>query len=225
MANRDGTTGFERILPGPDRMYPDTDTPPIPVADSLVEQIRLTLPATPWKREERYMGLGLDRAKARQLARSWWADLFDAANPSAGPVARRLAAALAKRMPYHARVRTSAPVLDPDKLRALAALTDAKEIRLEAMDRLVDSLINEPDTPVDEFAARYSVDVGDAARLDLVIDQVTRRAGALTGRSAGALLRWGMGGVMPQFLGRIDPAVVRRRLAASLEAAVSEVVT
>jgi hypothetical protein len=26
----DGTTGFERILPGPDRMYPDTDTPPCP---------------------------------------------------------------------------------------------------------------------------------------------------------------------------------------------------
>ncbi len=27
----DGTTDFERILPGPDRMYPDTDSAPIPV--------------------------------------------------------------------------------------------------------------------------------------------------------------------------------------------------
>ena len=26
----DGHTDFERILPGPDRMYPDTDSPPTP---------------------------------------------------------------------------------------------------------------------------------------------------------------------------------------------------
>jgi glutamyl-tRNA(Gln) amidotransferase subunit E len=32
----DGTTGFERILPGADRMYPDTDTPPMPIPDAWV---------------------------------------------------------------------------------------------------------------------------------------------------------------------------------------------
>jgi len=41
----DGRTIFERVLPGPDRMYPDTDSAPIPVAEDLIERVRAALPA------------------------------------------------------------------------------------------------------------------------------------------------------------------------------------
>jgi len=41
---RDGTTIFERVLPGADRMYPDTDSAPIPLDDEYIEKLRLTLP-------------------------------------------------------------------------------------------------------------------------------------------------------------------------------------
>ncbi len=40
----DGTTIFERVLPGPDRMYPDTDSPPIPIEDDMIQSIRQRLP-------------------------------------------------------------------------------------------------------------------------------------------------------------------------------------
>lgn len=40
----DGTTIFERVLPGADRMYPDTDSAPIPLQDESIEQMRKTLP-------------------------------------------------------------------------------------------------------------------------------------------------------------------------------------
>lgn len=40
----DGTTIFERVLPGADRMYPDTDTPPIPLTNELIESLRKELP-------------------------------------------------------------------------------------------------------------------------------------------------------------------------------------
>jgi len=40
----DGTTIFERVLPGPDRMYPDTDSAPIPVEDEAIAAVRLRLP-------------------------------------------------------------------------------------------------------------------------------------------------------------------------------------
>ena len=36
----DGTTIFERVLPGPDRMYPDTDSAPIPITNEEIEEIR-----------------------------------------------------------------------------------------------------------------------------------------------------------------------------------------
>jgi len=40
----DGTTIFERVLPGKDRMYPDTDSAPIPLYDDKIEEIRSGLP-------------------------------------------------------------------------------------------------------------------------------------------------------------------------------------
>ncbi len=40
----DGTTIFERVLPGADRMYPDTDSAPIPLEDSLVDGMAQKLP-------------------------------------------------------------------------------------------------------------------------------------------------------------------------------------
>ncbi|MDZ7737960.1 MAG: Glu-tRNA(Gln) amidotransferase subunit GatE [Bacteroidales bacterium] len=40
----DGTTIFERVLPGKDRMYPDTDSAPIPLHDDKIEKIRSQLP-------------------------------------------------------------------------------------------------------------------------------------------------------------------------------------
>ena len=40
----DGTTIFERVLPGADRMYPDTDSPPLPLASSHIEELRKNIP-------------------------------------------------------------------------------------------------------------------------------------------------------------------------------------
>ncbi|MDY0151512.1 MAG: Glu-tRNA(Gln) amidotransferase subunit GatE [Candidatus Cloacimonas sp.] len=40
----DGTTIFERVLPGADRMYPDTDSAPIPILDEMIEEHKLGLP-------------------------------------------------------------------------------------------------------------------------------------------------------------------------------------
>jgi len=41
----DGTTIFERVLPGADRMYPDTDSAPIPIEEERIRSIRDRLPA------------------------------------------------------------------------------------------------------------------------------------------------------------------------------------
>ncbi len=40
----DGTTIFERVLPGADRMYPDTDSAPIPLDEAHIEELRKQLP-------------------------------------------------------------------------------------------------------------------------------------------------------------------------------------
>ena len=77
----DGRTGFERILPGPDRMYPDTDTPPTAIRPEWVELIRAGKPERPWERERRYGEAGLGPEVARLLSRSRAGSLFDELAP------------------------------------------------------------------------------------------------------------------------------------------------
>jgi glutamyl-tRNA(Gln) amidotransferase subunit E len=50
----DGRTIFERVLPGPDRMYPDTDSAPIPVEEALIERVRAAMPPGVNRRLEQF---------------------------------------------------------------------------------------------------------------------------------------------------------------------------
>ncbi len=55
----DGTTIFERVLPGADRMYPDTDTIPIPLAADHVENLGKNLPNDIHERIAKYRKWGI----------------------------------------------------------------------------------------------------------------------------------------------------------------------
>lgn len=75
-ALRDGTTGFERILPGPDRMYPDTDLPPKVVPDDRKQKIRKDLPKPFWVYESKFKELGIPEDTVSDLADSKFPELF-----------------------------------------------------------------------------------------------------------------------------------------------------
>ena len=76
-ALKDGTNGFERVLPGAERMYPDTDLPPIEIPLKRINDIREKLPEYVWQREERYRRLNVPPEIVRPLTISPLADLFD----------------------------------------------------------------------------------------------------------------------------------------------------
>ncbi|UCD17283.1 MAG: Glu-tRNA(Gln) amidotransferase subunit GatE [Candidatus Zixiibacteriota bacterium] len=74
---KDGTTDFERILPGPDRMYPDTDHPPVRITENRVEKNRVLLSEPLWNKQQRWRKLGLHEEQVRALSLSAFAGLFD----------------------------------------------------------------------------------------------------------------------------------------------------
>jgi glutamyl-tRNA(Gln) amidotransferase subunit E len=73
----DGSTDFERILPGPDRMYPDTDSPPQAITPSRIKSLQDKLPEPPWEREERYGKVGIPLTTIHFLIRRGGARLVD----------------------------------------------------------------------------------------------------------------------------------------------------
>ena len=55
----DGTNIFERVLPGRDRMYPDTDTEPIPLTDEYIKKLSERMPVYVADRYHQLKGWGI----------------------------------------------------------------------------------------------------------------------------------------------------------------------
>lgn len=75
-ALRDGTNGFERILPGADRMYPDTDLPPTKITNDRLNRLKENLPDKFWTSESWYNKLGIPPDTIPELSISRFAKLF-----------------------------------------------------------------------------------------------------------------------------------------------------
>ncbi len=226
----DGTNGFERILPGADRMYPDTDTPPLPISDTVVAEVRGQMGEAPWRREDRYLALGLGAPLARRLAAAPWASLFDALAPASGEPARRLAAALEKRLPYHARVakrhkpRLREELPPADRIAPLVRALEAGEILPWALVPALDRVLGDGNAMAAAIVDPFRPRPDDPERLDAALAEVARRRaqGALAGKPPEAVREWAMGEAMRGFTGRVDPREVERRLEAALATGVGE---
>lgn len=66
---KDGTTIFERVLPGADRMYPDTDSAPIPLTEEYISSISKTLPTDICDRYEQLASWGIPEDAKEYLLR------------------------------------------------------------------------------------------------------------------------------------------------------------
>lgn len=73
-----GFTTFERILPGPDRMYPDTDSPPTRITADRVAAARARMRPTPWDRLAAYGAWGVPAETTEYLIRRGGVNLVDA---------------------------------------------------------------------------------------------------------------------------------------------------
>jgi len=73
-----GFTTFERILPGPDRMYPDTDSPPTRITAGRVEAARARMKPTPWERFHQFGAWGVPPETTEFLIRRGGVAIVDA---------------------------------------------------------------------------------------------------------------------------------------------------
>ena len=223
----DLTNGFERILPGADRMYPDTDTPPLPIPDATIVEVRAQMAKTPWDRQRGYEGLEVEGRMAARLAVAPWAELFDAVAPKGGEPARRLAGALEKQIPHHLRKRGRPRRPDwgegpldgfgtAERIAPLVRALESGVIRPEGLVSAIDGVLEKPDRSVEEVLTQFRVRTEDQGKLDVTVQEVAKEAADMEGRSPEILMRWAMGEVMRRFFGRVDPALVREKLSDAL---------
>lgn len=202
-ALRDGTNGFERILPGADRMYPDTDLPPKVVTEERLAAIEGSLPREYWDRQSRYRALGVPDDLVRPLAISPHAPLFERAT-----LKWHVPAGLAARVLVQYPKQMKRAGIAPDRLdgsglesilHACAAGSLAKEGVYEVMKRAALRGSYAPDLlPAPCTDGQLLRSVTEAA--------VEARAGRI--RQPGRIVDIVMGRVMNDLRGRIDGARV-----------------
>jgi Glu-tRNA(Gln) amidotransferase subunit E-like FAD-binding protein len=212
---RDGTTDFERILPGPDRMYPDTDSPPTRVTRPRVERLRAALPERPWEREARYAAVGVPEDTAHYLVRRGGARLVDRAVGEGGAELRFAAFFFGERVKGLRRSGVAVDAIpDPLWLELFRAFAARPALR-EAWAAIVTRLAGQPREPLDQALEALGLETAPGAWREVVprwLEAAEREA--YDGRP-GRILRHATGRVCDALRGRV-PA---REVVAAVHAA------
>ncbi len=150
----DGANTFERILPGPDRMYPDTDLPPEPIDLEMLERVRRELPPTPWDRRETYSALGVSRQLIYRLLNWERADMFDRLCGSTEFRPSELAHLLTDRLRGSRRAGRDWLALGEDRIVEAVGFCDHSGVTLKAAAELLDTIAANPEIPLEEALER-----------------------------------------------------------------------
>lgn len=207
-ALKDGTNGFERILPGPNRMYPDTDLPPKAVAAERLDRIRAGLPPRITSRERWYREIGVPEDLIERLSASPYAALFEKSVKEWG-LSPKLASVLLIQCPKRLKKKgLPVPLRDggmaEDTLKALKDRRLFKEGILPLLEQAmvsgqsIDQLLPSPGTVL-ELQESIVQTAESLANKKMKDDQ--------------SLMRLAMGMLMQKWRGRIDGTNVADQLA------------
>jgi glutamyl-tRNA(Gln) amidotransferase subunit E len=170
-----GRTDFERILPGPDRMYPDTDSPPTAISQERVERIRATLPPPPWEQQKAYEELGISSPLAQLISvhpkRKLFHDIMQHCK-----IAPRFAAWAVFELSQHLK-RKGIPVENIAETRwiQLMDLVERKLIYRETLPAFVTFLAEHPHEDPEDFLAAQNLTPLDRRELRKEIESIAKR--------------------------------------------------
>jgi glutamyl-tRNA(Gln) amidotransferase subunit E len=217
-ALKDGTTGFERILPGPERMYPDTDLPPIEVGQDRIDRIRAELPEPTWDREERYRRAGLPEDVIVKLMDTDLSRRFDRVVDEAGVGAMTVAHYLCRYGTHLRRHGNGPEQLDDDTVVEVFRRHARGGLGREGIPLVMECLIASDDAPgIDEAVDRLGLNPMSEDEVAAHVAEVVAGFDFGTLRDPQATHRYLMGLLMRDLLGRADGADVSRLLESALE--------
>jgi len=211
---KDGTTGFERVLPGPERMYPDTDLPPIPVAAERSQRIRAHLPEDVWVTEQRFLDAGMVPHDAAWLCISPLAPLVTRAIERRGLAGSRLGVLFAQRQRALSRAGLRPERLADDAFETLFDAHADGRLTWAGIGWLIERLLARDNPRIDGAAVVAMLDAIEMAPAPDDVVQ-TRIAHAIEASASMVFptvekhARHVTGRVMVELIGRIDGGRLR----------------
>ena len=214
-ALRDDTNGFERILPGAERMYPDTDLPPKQIAPDRVAFIRAGLPPNIMAREAWYRQIGVPNDLVEQMSASPLAALFEKAVKERG-IDPKLAAVILIHYPRilkrNGLCGCGADKMCVTRFDAVFEAIQNGRLHREGVLGILEQAITTGQT-VSEL-------LPECQQVETLAQDQARIAAQLKGpryQDAGRRIRRAMGLLMNEWRGRVSGADAARGMAAALE--------
>jgi glutamyl-tRNA(Gln) amidotransferase subunit E len=171
----DGTNDFERILPGPNRMYPDTDTPPTPISEKSLENIREGMPEPLWECEKRLTALGLPQSLVTSLSISKNLKLFDTIIGTLKVNPMLVAVTLEETLKRLRREGKRLEVLSDEAVYQIFKQLSEKKCSKEAVPALLRFLVDNPGKTVPEALMDLQITPISAKDLHSLVDEVVTR--------------------------------------------------
>lgn len=209
-AFRDGTNGFERILPGPDRMYPDTDEPPIPLEDEMIERIRSGLPPTPWAWRDELGTAGISDSVAERIVKQGFSRLFTAMLRRLPEQKTLLLQLFTRDFPHWRRRRLSVERLTEETLTGLFEELKAGRLLPEAIHYACLDILK--GRSLEDVIAAYRVDPSAAPTLAALKGKIALEQNGLISKLKRARLAHYMGSVLGEIRGKIPAQAVEQEL-------------
>ena len=168
----DGSNDFERILPGPNRMYPDTDSPPTPICEKILNKIRRTLPESVWDCEKRLKKLGLNEPLIRSLCVSQNLKIFNKIVESFDISPMIVAVTLEEKLKYLRRKDKRVELITDDDLYELFGMLYENKFSKEALPIILEFLSDNPNKTVMEAVAELDITYMSVEELQSIIDEI-----------------------------------------------------
>ncbi|MEA2030030.1 MAG: Glu-tRNA(Gln) amidotransferase subunit GatE [candidate division Zixibacteria bacterium] len=206
----DGTTIFERVLPGPNRMYPDTDSAPLSILSETIERIGANLPVEVNKRMEQLREWNIPADCHQWLLRKNLVTLIERINNDFEISQKLLGTILGHRLKYLEGQRKSAGKLDFERLYMLFEFLCQKKILPEFAYEFLADLCVKPNVQFDTL-------LKSTGFRKFTMDEITGRVPALLKEfkplnsllGVNATVHWLMGRLRPYALGNVSLADLR----------------
>ena len=199
----DGSTDFERILPGPDRMYPDTDSPPSRVTRERVERLQAALSPRPWEREARYSAAGVPTSTTHFLIRRGAARLVDLVTDVCRAPVLQACVLFGERVKGLRRDGVPVDTVSDDRWCELFTLAGRCPRLWEAWDLVVRALAAAPDRSVAAIVGDLGLGATPDGWRQGVGAAVTEASGRLYVPDNDRLFRFSMGLAMCELRGKV----------------------
>ncbi len=221
-ANPDGTTRFLRPMPGKARMYPETDIRPFIVTDSLLREIRHSMPELPESKLEKFKHkYGLSDEMAKRMIESYYLDLFEKAVEELKVSASLVASTLENTLVNLRREGYPIERLTDEKIFGVFKLLAEGRIAKEAIPDILAFLSKNPDMSPEDSIRKLNLVQLSVEEIKNIVDEVIReniKEVKARGERAVGLV---MGKVMQRVRGRADGKLVSEIVKEMLSAVLS----